>query len=256
MIELKPDDQIWKIREPLNLISHEKAFMKLDTGCVWTCLLLDGRKVGVAYRGPSNFAVDAITETDQGAVGTSMAGELQGIQLYLGDSNLESISILASVDDVRQVGLENQEAFIQEINSRIDKIRHKDSKIDISEHEGHILLGNDSEDKTIVLVVKRDGLVFTYNKTTYVTSDSGSVSVDSSGIYIGGSNGESIAITKHGISGLEGLRELRALKDLGPSISRAVAKSMKQIKSAKQSFRGFKHGPVWDDVDSFDWDDD
>jgi hypothetical protein len=256
MTELKPDEQVMKIREPQNLISHEKAFVKLDTGCVWTYLLLDGRKVGIAYWGPSNFAVDAITQTNHGAVGTSKAGELKGVQLYLGDSDLESMSIPASADDLHQVNLESQEAFIQEINSRIDNIRRKDGRINISEHEGRILLGVDSEDKSLVLVTKGDGLVFTYDKSTYVTSNNGSVSVDNSGVYIGGSNGNSMAITKHGIFGLEGLRELCALKDIGPSISRAVRKSLKHMKSAKHSFRGFKHSRVWDDVDSFDWDDD
>ena len=256
MSQLKPDEQVMKINEPLELISHEQAYVNLDKGCLWTFLFLDERKVGIAYWGPSKYAVDAITKTDHGAIGESASGDLKGVQIYLGESNIESISSSASDDDLRQMGFDNQEAFIQEINTRIENIKHKDGKINISEHEGHILLGYDVEDKPLILVIKDDSLVFTHGKQTYVTSDSGSVSVDKSGVYIGGSNGKSMAITKHGIYGLEGLRELRALKEIGPSISRAVAKSMKHIKSAKHSYRGFKHARAWDDVDSFDWDDD
>ena len=255
MSHLKPDEQVMKINEPLELISHEKAIVKLETGCVWTYLFLDGRKVGFAYWGPSNFAVDAITTTEHGAMGESVSGDLKGVQLYLGLSNIESISSPVNDDALRQVGLENKDSFIQEINSRIDKLRHKDGHMEISEHEGHILLGIDSEEKKLVMVVKEESLVFTYDKNTYVTSDSGTVSVDKAGVYIGGSNGKSMAITKHGIYGLEGLRELRKLKEIGPSISRAVVRSMKHMKSAKQSHKGFKHSRVWEDVDSFDWDD-
>lgn len=256
MSRLNPDEQIMKTKESMELFSHEQAYVKLGEGCVWVFLFLDKRKVGIAFWGPSNFAVDAITKTDHGAIGESVKGELKGVQLYLGESNVESLSGPASVDDIRQVGLDNQDALLQEIRERINNIRHKDSRINISEHEGHILLGNDSEEKSLILVIKEDSLVFTHGKQTYVTSQSGSVSVDKSGVYIGGSNGKSMAFTKHGIYGLEGLRELRALKEIGPSISRAVAKSMKHIKSAKHSYRGFKHSRMWDDVDSFDWDDD
>jgi hypothetical protein len=256
MSQFKPDEHVMKINEPMKLMSHEKAYVKLDAGCVWTFLFLDERKAGIAYWGPSTFAVDAITDTEQGAIGTSVSGELKGVQFYLGESDIESISSATSIDDIRQVGFDNQKAFIRKINDRIDKIKHRSTQINISEHEGHILLGTDSEEKPLVLVIKEDSLVFTHDKTTYVTGDNGSVSVDKSGVYIGGSNGKSMSITKHGISGLEGLRELRALKDIGPSISRAVAESMKHIKSAKRSYKGFKHSHVWDDVDSFDWDDD
>ena len=255
MSQLKTDEQVMKIDQSTELISHDKAYVKVDAGCLWTYLYLDERKVGIAFCGASNYAVDAITETDDGAVGTSVSGELKGVQLYLGKTNFESISSSVTIDDFLGVGLDSQESFIQEINSRIDKIRKKDGQIKISEHDGHILMGTDSEEESLVLVIKDDSLVFTHDKTTYVTSESGSVSVDKSSVYIGGSNGRSMAITKHGIYGLEGLRELRALKDIGPSIGRAIAKSMKHIKSAKHSYKGFKHSRVWDDVDSFDWDD-
>jgi hypothetical protein len=254
--QIKPDEKVMRINEPFELISHEQAIVKMDAGCVWTYLFLDGRKVGFAYWGPSNFVVDAITKTDHGAMGESVSGDLKGVQLYLGVSNIESISSLVNDDDLRKVGLENKDSFIQEIKSRIDEIKHKDGRMEISEHEGHILLGFDSEEKKLVLVVKEESLVFTYDKNTYVSSNEGTVSVDKSGVYIGGSNGKSMAITKHGIYGLEGLRELRALKDIGPSISRAITKSMSHIKSAKHSHSGFKHSRMWDDVDSFDWDDD
>ena len=83
MKNLKPDTNAMVVTEEYDIISHEKAYVRMEPGCVWVYLLEDDKRVGIAYVGPSKFAVDAIAETDMGAMGESVTDTLEGIKCSL-----------------------------------------------------------------------------------------------------------------------------------------------------------------------------
>lgn len=253
------DENVMKLREEFHLMDTEKVLVTLRPGVVWSYLKQDDRNIGIAFHGPSRFAVDAIVETEYGATGDSVAAELDGIQLYFGLPAVEGISDTAEAYDLSEYGYSS----IEDFHAKIEKKLHgnqKDgrNKFDV-EGDAGILIGEDEHHKKVVLVAKEDSTVFTYDKRVFVVGGDNLVSVAGSRISIGGPDRETLIIDKDGIKGLE---ELSAI---GPAISRAmssVARSIPRItKDITRSVR-FEARPhrasaygAYDNVDEFDWPD-
>ncbi|MFW9794481.1 MAG: hypothetical protein ACFFEE_09270 [Candidatus Thorarchaeota archaeon] len=256
MTRFSPERDIMVTTQEIEIISHEMAYVRLEAGCVWAYLLEDGVRVGVAFSGPSKFAVDAIAETKMGAMGESVIGTLTGVQLFIGAASLENISKSADISDLQNQGYGAPDNFIKEVDSTIeDLVNGKDTETRIdSKKDSWIFFGRDSERKKILLVLSKEkGLVFIYGKMVYVVGDDNLVSVSKSGVVVSNSDGKHIVVSKDGIVGLDNCL------DIGPIVSRSVAgamkglKGLKSMKSMKHSMRGFPY--AWDNVDDFDWKD-
>jgi hypothetical protein len=254
MKNLKPDTTVMVITEEHEIISHEKAFVKMEAGCVWVYLLENEKRVGIAYAGPSRFAVDAIAETDMGAMGESVSGTLEGIQLFIGPSSLENISKSAGSSDLQNHGFQDRDAFTEDIEVTIkDQLNGDNNKTSIdSKEESRIFFGTDSKKTKVLLVLsEKTGLVFTYGKLVYVLGDDNMVSVSKSGVVITNRDGKQIIVGKGGIVGLD------SFLDIGSLVTESVAgamkglKGLKSMKSMKRTMKGFPY----EDVDDFDWDD-
>jgi len=256
MKRITPDNSVMVTTQEIDIISHEKAYVRMSAGCVWSYLLQDGIRVGVAFAGPSRFAVDAIAETDMGAMGESITGNLSGVQLFIGPSSLENISKNAERSDTQNQGYQDSEAFTKAIETTIlDHLNgdNKKTKID-SKKDSKIFFGTDSNNKKLLLVLSEEkGLVFTYNKTVFVLGDDNLVSVSKSGVVVSNREGKQIIVGKSGVVGLDNFL------DIGPIITHSVSsamrglKGLKSLKSMKHTMRGFPY--AWDNVDDFDWED-
>lgn len=254
MRKLTIDTNIMATTENHELISHEKAFVKMEAGCVWVYLLEDDIRVGAAFVGPSQFAVDAIAETRVGAMGESISGSLQGAQFYIGVVALENISKRADESDLRNQGFQNTQSFISEIESAMkDQLNgdHSQTKIDQSE-PSQIFLGRDSKGTKLVLVLsEKRGLVFTHGKQVFVLGDDNLVSVSKSGVVVTGKNGKQIIVGKGGIHGLDGFMDIGQIVTESVTEAMKGLKGLKSLKSMKQTMKGFPY----DNVDDFDWED-
>jgi hypothetical protein len=256
MERIIPDSNVMVTTHEIDIISHEKAYVRMSEGCVWVYLLQDGVRVGVAFAGPSRFAVDAIAETDLGAMGESITGDLSGVQLFIGPSSLENISKIAESSDTQKQGFQDSETFTKEIETTIHEHlngENKKTKID-SKKDSKIFFGADSNKKNLLLVLSEEkGLVFTYGKSVFVLGDDNLVSVSKSGVVVSSKEGRQIIVGKGGVSGLDNFL------DIGPIITQSVTsamkslKGLKSLKSMKHSMKGFPY--AWDNVDDFDWED-
>lgn len=254
--KITPDSNVMVITQEVEIISHEKAYVKLEVGCVWAYLLEDGVRIGVAFSGPSRFAVDAIAETRMGAMGESVTGSLVGVQLFIGATSLENISKIADISDLRSQEYTNVDAFITSVRSTIEEFANGEdthSKID-QKRDTWVFFGRDNTGTKILLVLsEKKGLVFIYGKMIHVVGDDNLVSVSRSGVVVSNSDGKQIIVGKDGIVGLDNFL------DIGPIVSRSVAgamkglKGLKSLKSMKHSMKGFPY--AWDNVDDFDWKD-
>lgn len=254
MSRLTPDRNVMVITQEVEIISHEKAYVRLEAGCVWTYLLEDGVRVGVAFSGPSKFAVDAIAETKMGAMGESVTGTLIGVQLYIGVTSLENISKNADISDLKGQEYNNTDDFITTVESTIEDFvngKETQTKIDMKK-DTWIFFGKDNTETKILLVLSdRKGLVFIYGKMVHVVGDDNFVSVSKSGVVVSNSDGKQIIVGKGGIIGLDNFL------DIGPIVTKSVAEAMKglkglkSMKSMKRSMKGFPY--AWDNVDDFDW---
>ncbi|MFW9834814.1 MAG: hypothetical protein ACFFEK_12520 [Candidatus Thorarchaeota archaeon] len=256
MKRITPDSNVMVTTQETDILSHEKAYVRMSAGCVWTYLLQDGVRVGVAFAGPSRFAVDAIAETDMGAMGETISGELAGVQLFIGANSLENISTAAENSDTQEQGFHDAGSFVQAIEKTIkDHLNgdNKKTKID-GKKDSKIFFGVDTNEKKLLIVVSEEkGLVFTYGKSVFVIGDDNLVSVSKSGIVVSSKEGRQLIVGKGGIVGMDNFL------DIGPLVTRSVTsamrglKGLKSLKSMKHSFRGFPY--AWEDVDDFDWED-
>lgn len=254
MKNIRPDTTVMVITEEHEIISHEKAFVKMEAGCVWVYLLENDKRVGIAYAGPSRFAVDAIAETDLGAMGESVTDTLEGIKLFIGSSSLENISRSAEIANLQNTGFNDTTAFTQAIETTMKDHftgENKQTQID-NKDDAKIFFGTDSE-KTKVLLVLSDSkkLVFTYGKLVYVLGDDNMVSVSKSGVVITNSDGKQLIVSKGGIRGLD------SYVDIGPLVTKSVAgamKGLKGMKAMKPMMRTVSNYP-YENVDDFDWTD-
>jgi hypothetical protein len=254
MKNLTPDTNVMVVTQEYDIISHEKAYVKMEAGCVWVYLLEDDKRVGIAYAGPSRFAVDAIAETDMGAMGESVTDTLEGISLFIGSSSLENISKSAENSDLQETGFHDTSAFTEAIEAVMkDRIHGENTqtKFDTKE-DSKIFFGTDADKTKILLVISHEkGLVFTHGKIVYVLGDDNMVSVSKSGVVITNSDGKQLIVGKGGIRGLDNL------VDLGPIVTRSVThamKSLKSLKSMKPMMRSVSSYP-YENVDDFDWKD-
>ena len=167
MKNLTPDTNVMVVTQEHDIISHEKAYVKMEAGCVWVYLLENDKRVGIAYGGPSRFAVDAIAETDVGAMGESVADTLDGVSLFIGASSLENISKRAENSDLQKTGFNDTSAFTEAIEVMIKNRIHgenTETKID-NKDDSKIFFGTDTQKTKILLVLGHEkGLVFTHGK--------------------------------------------------------------------------------------------
>jgi hypothetical protein len=187
-------------------------------------------------------------------MGESIKGALVGMQLYVGTSSLESISRSADVTDLQNRGFDDAKMFAEEVKSTIKaRINGDHGKIRLdSKEQSELLFGLDSSETKLLLVLNRkNNLVFTYGKQVFVLNDDNVVSVNKSGVVISGEDGKQIVVGKDGIYGPDGPL------DIGPIVTESVTEAMKglkglkSLKSMKKTMREFPYV----NVDDFDWDD-
>jgi hypothetical protein len=254
MKNLRPDTNVMVVTQEYDIISHEKAYVKMEAGCVWVYLLEEDQRVGIAYGGPSRFAVDAIAETSRGAIGESVVDSLEGITLFIGSAALENISRRAESSDLLAVGFNDDISFTEEIESTISEHIHsdtKETKFD-NKRDAKILFGTDPENTKVLLVLsEKDGLVFTHGKHVYVLGDDNLVSVGKSGVVITNRDGKQLIVDKGGIQGVGDY------VDIGPIVTRSITGAMKSLKGLKAMKSGMRKAGSYgyDNVDDFDWKD-
>ncbi|MHA1136562.1 MAG: hypothetical protein ACTSSE_08750 [Candidatus Thorarchaeota archaeon] len=252
MKNLTPDTNVMIVTQEYEIISHKKAYVKMDTGCVWVYLLEDDKRVGIAYAGPSRFAVDAIAETDMGAMGESVTDSLEGISIFIGSSSLENISKTAENSDLQTVGFNDTSSFTEAIETTMKdhfQGENKHTKID-NKRDAKIFFGTDTKVTKVLLVLSEEkGLVFTHGKLVYVIGDDNMVSVSKSGVVITNRDGKQLIVNKEGISGLD--------LDIGPIVTRSIAGAMRGLKGLKRMKPMMRAASSYsyDNVDDFDWKD-
>ncbi|MHA1769473.1 MAG: hypothetical protein ACTSV3_06425 [Candidatus Thorarchaeota archaeon] len=240
-----------------NIISHEKAYVRVEPGVLWAYIHDNGERVGIAFLGPARFAVDAIAETDEGAIGESVTGALGGVQLYFGESNLDKVSRPAETSDTNTSGYEDIRALIDDLNSVLEECC-RESQIDKvhldDPDKEYMLIGRDTNQERIILALSRDGgLILTHDKRVYVVKKDNIVSLSDEGVIVADKHGERVVLRSDGID------SLRILERIEPIVTHSIGSVMRGL-GALKSIRSMKYGAgrlagAADNVDDFDWKD-
>ncbi|UCH05518.1 MAG: hypothetical protein JSW05_04965 [Candidatus Thorarchaeota archaeon] len=253
MEDMRAEGPVMITTTPYQLVSHDKAVVDLETGCAWIQLAQGNRTIGIAFAGPSRFAVDAIAETEMGALGKSVTTTLDGVQLYLGETTIEAVSREAKDSDVGTLGFNGTTGFSDAVTIAIKDKVNGQGRTHLAESNGRVLLGNDAHSKSIVLVIEKTHLVFVYDENVFSVGEKETIHVDESGVRIGRKKGKALVICQDGIHGLEGLDHV------GSVVEAAVSGALSGLSAIRpwKSLMAIRCLPyAWDDVDEFDWDDD
>jgi hypothetical protein len=253
MEDMRTEGRVMITTTPYKLVSHDMAVVDLETGCAWIHLVQGNKTMGIAFAGPSRFAVDAITETEMGALGKSVTTTLVGVQLYLGVTTIETVSREANDSDIGNLSLDGTTGFLDAVNAAIKDKVNGQGKTHLAQPKGNVLLGTDVHSKSIVLVIEEKDLVFVYDENVFSVGERETVHVDKSGVRIGQREGKPLMISKDGIQGPE------SLEHVGSIVEAAVSGALSGLSAIKpwKSLKAVRCVPyAWDDVDEFDWDDD
>ncbi len=189
------DDIVRVLEEPIRLVDEERSLVQLQPGCHWVSLMQEGERIGIAFVGPSSFAVDAIAETRMGAIGQSISGQLQGVQLYFGDANIESVSRVASDEEMNQSGL-NGKSFEELVNNGLFTFKKWDMKLSLN---SVVFLGIDESNAKILLLLSDDKIVFTHGNHIFIMKGQKMLTLNDQGVVLTGYRGVPFYIGKHGI---------------------------------------------------------
>jgi hypothetical protein len=214
--DFEHDETVMVTSSTQELISHNRASVKVEPGCTWTYLLHEGERVGVAFSGPSKFTVDAITETSTGAVGRTVSGSLKGIQIYIGKTSLENVSESVSDNVLKDSGYADAAAFLKAVDEAIEHRLNGGRRVKIGKQNDAILLGMSEQEKPLILLVRQSSIVFVKDGNVFVDEDGRTVSVGKSGLALRDKDGRSIILAEDGIAGLNDLRWI------GPMVGRAM----------------------------------
>ncbi|RDE10705.1 MAG: hypothetical protein C4K49_12760 [Candidatus Thorarchaeota archaeon] len=223
MRNIKPEETVMTTNAPFDILSHEKAVVRLDAGCAWVYLTDNGERVGVAFAGPSRYIVDAIVETSKGAVGQTKSSALKGVQIYLGKTEVEKASQPSTADFLGRFGYNDAAAFLNEVRSVVEKHLEDGHKIVVKGRSSSVLLGTTEDDRSVVIATKPESLAFVQDKRVFIDGEGRSVSVSKSGIVIRRQDGRAIVLGRDKIPDLEWLREI------GPMVSDKVSRAMRGL---------------------------
>lgn len=106
------DDAISKATEDVRLWQSEKGVVEINKSTLAISVKLDNQQKGYVFHGQGKLLIDAIVETEKGAIGKSVEKELNEPFLMLG--NIEEIQkrlTRVNEENFAKMSYENQQAF-------------------------------------------------------------------------------------------------------------------------------------------------
>ncbi|MFB0504875.1 MAG: hypothetical protein ACETWE_13685 [Candidatus Bathyarchaeia archaeon] len=185
-----------KAKEDVTLWDMEKGLVEISKSTLATSITLDDRRRGYVFHGRGRLLLDAIVETEEGAVGRSIEKQLIRPFLMFGDTEKIQTNLAeANEEDFEEKGYENQEGFLAEAEKLCDRFLKKGSR----DHEsfkadsGVIFAFQEENTELDLLVAEGSKLVYTAEDLTFV-SEGGRVVLAIPGEVVCSNNGKSIIV--------------------------------------------------------------
>lgn len=194
--DYKMDGAVLKATHEMTLWHMERGLLEISMNTLAASITLNDRRRGYVFHGRSKLILDAIVETEEGAVGRSIEKQLVGPFLMLGDTEkIEANLAEASKEDFREMGYENQEEFLAKAEELCDRFLKKGSR----GHEraegdsGLIFAFQEESGELSVLVAGGSKLVYAAKDLTFVSEGEKAV-LKTRGEVVCSSNGKCIVI--------------------------------------------------------------
>jgi len=194
-----------KSTEALTLWQTERGIIKISKNTLAIPLKLDDQRKGYIFHGQGRLLIDAIVETNEGAVGKSVENELNEPFLMLGETGeIQQHLTKASEEDLAEMGHKNQQGFVDKAEDLCDRFftgmrgcitgkvhSHKG----LEEDQGLIFAFQNGARKLDILLTKGTKLIYTTTDMVFVL-DENKVVLKRPGEVVVSNNGKSVIIKK------------------------------------------------------------
>ena len=172
------DHTVLELDEDLTLCRSDRVLVKSDKGALAVAVKCEDRKEGLVFLGHGRLVVDAIVETEDGALGKPIDRELSRPFLMLGDIG-ETLQHLREVgkEDLARKGVKGED-LVDKAQNLIDKFSGRRAIHCCGCHdrgEGLVFAFVTDEDRLDVLVLNGSRLVFNSKNTSFVSGGNHSV---------------------------------------------------------------------------------
>jgi hypothetical protein len=166
------DKAIQKVTEPFVLFHSDKASIEIGNDTFAVPIQLESERVGYAFLGQGKLLVDAIVETEKGALGKSIQRSLNEPFLMLGDTDETSRHFnSANNDDFRKASTD-EKMVLDRAQELLDRFSGG-SSVHRHEHvfsgKGSIFAFSDDKDELDILLSKGSKLVYTTRDMSFLT---------------------------------------------------------------------------------------
>jgi len=163
-------DSILKTTGPLKLWQGEKGLVEVSEGSLAVPILVGEQLRGYVFHGAGKLVLDAIVETDAGAVGKPVDKELSKPFLMLGNGGELSESLgSATEEDLRKKGYESLGEFTENAQRLLDRFRGR-RFVGCGSLGGSIFLFQSESEKPDLLLLNGSRLVYRSSGTTFALS--------------------------------------------------------------------------------------
>jgi len=196
--EFQLGSPISKVTETTTLWQAERGIVEISENALAIPIELGDQQKGHVFHGQGKLLLDAIAETDEGAIGKTIEKELDEPFLMLGETaKIGQHLTKASEEDFIKMSYENQQGFIDKAKDLCDQF----FKGKVNNHEafgrdhGLIFAFQNEANKLDVLFAKGSKLVYKATDIVFVSNEN-KVVLKSPGEVVCSSNGKSVIIKK------------------------------------------------------------
>ena len=166
------DSTISKATEDITLWETEKGIVKIEKGTLAIGLKLRDQQRGYVLHGHGELLLDAIVETEEGALGKPIEKELNKPFLMLGDTDeIQQHLTTANKEDLTEMDYEEPQKFVNEAEDlfgRLFRGRLYDYRC-FDKHDGFVFAFPSEADELSILVAKNSKLVYKAEGMVFVS---------------------------------------------------------------------------------------
>jgi hypothetical protein len=190
---------ISKATEAMKLWQTERGVIEISGDTLLAPIKFNDQEKGYIFHGHGKLLLDAIVETEEGAIGRPVERELDEHFLMLGKTEkIQEHFSVASKEDLTRMGYENQQAFVEGAEDLLDRFFNKgirDSCHHFNRENGLVFAFENPTGKLDILVADDSKIVYTAEDVVFVSNES-NVVLKSPSKVVCSNNGKSVIIKK------------------------------------------------------------
>jgi len=194
----KLDNTVARASEEIRLWHTEKGLVEISKNTLAVSVRLNEKRKGYVFHGQGKLLIDAIVETQEGAIGKSIEKELIEPFLLLGDTErIQKDLVETSESDFEKMGYKSRQGFVDKAEDLCERFfrGRVHSHEDFDEPHGLIFAFQNENSKFDILVASSSKLVYKATDVVFVSNEN-KVVLKSPGEVVVSDNGKSVVVQK------------------------------------------------------------